>query len=99
MHDGGKMTATLLRFSLLASLAAGASTGYTAPTFVNGLALPGGLLDIKHGKSADSGLRVGYFSDIYYDRNLERMVGTLRPRSRGWCARLWHAGAALHAQH
>jgi hypothetical protein len=45
------------------------------PTFVNGLALPGGLLDIKHGKSADSGLRVGYFSDIYYDPNRNEWWG------------------------
>ena len=35
-------------------------------TFVNGLALDGGMLDLSGGSSANNG-RVGYFSDIYYD--------------------------------
>jgi len=38
------------------------------PEFVNGLTLPGGLLDRSGGTDANNG-RVGYFSDIYYDPN------------------------------
>jgi hypothetical protein len=37
-----------------------------APEFVNGLALPGALLDLSGGTDANTG-RVGYFSDIHYD--------------------------------
>lgn len=44
-----------------------------APTFVNGLALPGGLTDL----SGDAGInsRLGYFSDIYYDPNRNEWWG------------------------
>ena len=35
-------------------------------TFVNGLVLPGGSLDLSTGSDFDR--RIGYFSDIYYDR-------------------------------
>src|SRR5262245_42681009 len=54
-----------LCLSLLLSLAASTSRGHAAPTFVNGLALRGDLLD----KADESKFRVGYFSDIYYDPN------------------------------
>src|SRR5262245_66414644 len=56
---------------LLISLAAVASPGHTAPTFVNGLALPGDLQD----KAAESKFRVGYFSDLYYDPNRNEWWG------------------------
>jgi hypothetical protein len=59
---------TLVRLSLLAALTAVASASQAAPSFVNGLALPGNLHDMKEqGKPTDSKLRVGYFSDIYCD--------------------------------
>ena len=37
-----------------------------APSFVNGLALDGAMLDLSGGSDANNG-RVGFFSDIYYD--------------------------------
>ena len=62
------MKTALLRLSLLAALTAVASVGQADPSFVNGLALPGNLRDMNlHGEPTDSRLRVGYFSDIYYD--------------------------------
>lgn len=42
-----------------------ASAAQAAPTFVNGLAISGGTLDLSAGSDADR--RVGFFSDIYYD--------------------------------
>src|SRR5262245_16586989 len=60
-----RMNILVLCLSLLVSLAAVASPGQAAPTFVNGLALPGNLQD----KAAESMFRVGYFSDLYYDPN------------------------------
>ena len=77
------MKIPLLRLVLLATLTAVASVGQAAPAFVNGLALPGDLRDVKEpGKPTDSKLRVGYFSDIYYDPNRHEWWGTLRPRPR-----------------
>ena len=55
----------------LASLSLGlglAPSAASAASFVNGLALSGDLLDLSGGASVNNG-RVGYFSDIYYDRN------------------------------
>ena len=46
--------------------AAAAPAVLTEPTFVNGLALDGDMLDLSGGTNANNG-RVGYFSDIYYD--------------------------------
>ena len=70
------MKTTLWRLLLLATLAAVASTGQAASSFVNGLALPGDLRDLKeHGQSGDSKQRVGYFSDIYYDPNRNEWWG------------------------
>ena len=43
-----------------------ASPALAAPEFVNGLALPGDLLDQSGGLDANTG-RVGFFSDIYFD--------------------------------
>ena len=67
------MRLKFLALSLICATTAPAALA--APTFVNGLALPGNMLDIKHGKAADSGLRVGYFSDIYYDPNRNEWWG------------------------
>jgi len=52
--------------SLLVLLTVAVSPGQAQPVFVNGLALPGELLDRAVGESR---FRVGYFSDIYYDPN------------------------------
>src|SRR5215510_4091052 len=46
--------------------AAAAPAVLAEPTFVNGLALDGAMLDRSGGTDANTG-RVGYFSDIYYD--------------------------------
>lgn len=48
----------------LAILLSGAAQA--APSFVNGLALDGAMLDLSGGSDANNG-RVGFFSDIYYD--------------------------------
>ena len=42
-------------------------------SFVNGLALDGGTLDLSSGSSFDR--RVGFFSDIYYDRSRNEWWG------------------------
>ena len=46
--------------------AAPAPAALAAPEFVNGLTLPGDMLDESKGTEANTG-RVGFFSDIYYD--------------------------------
>jgi hypothetical protein len=51
--------------SLLSTLPAAAQT-VTGVSFVNGITLSGSATDLSGGSSFDS--RVGYFSDIYYDR-------------------------------
>lgn len=61
-----------IAIALLALFAAGAAQA--APAFVNGLALDGGMLDLSGGTTANDG-RVGYFSDIYYDRNRNQWWG------------------------
>ena len=58
--------------ALLGILFAGAAQA--APTFVNGLTLDGGMLDLSGGTSVNNG-RVGYFSDIYYDTNRNEWWG------------------------
>ena len=65
------MKKTLLSASLVAAVTAVASVGYAAPTFVNGLALPGDLKD----KAGPDKYRVGYFSDLYYDPNRNEWWG------------------------
>lgn len=58
--------------ALLGILFAGAAQA--APSFVNGLTLDGGMLDLSGGKLVNDG-RVGYFSDIYYDTNRNEWWG------------------------
>ncbi len=57
------------RLSTLAGVALAAalhfSNAFAAPTFINGLAIPGDTGD-KFGNSVNDG-RVGFFSDLYYD--------------------------------
>ena len=59
--------------ALISVLFAGASQA-ASPTFVNGLALDGGMLDLSGGTTVNNG-RVGYFSDIYYDPNRQEWWG------------------------
>lgn len=61
---------------LLAALALVAASGASqaAASFVNGLVLPGAMLDLSGGSDANTG-RVGYFSDIYYDRSRNEWWG------------------------
>ena len=68
-----------LKFLVLGLICAtGAATAapaaLAAPEFVNGLALPGGLLDLSGGTDANTG-RVGYFSDIHYDAKRKHWWG------------------------
>lgn len=58
--------------ALLSILFAGAT--HAAPTFVNGLTLDGGMLDLSGGTTVNNG-RLGYFSDIYYDTNRNEWWG------------------------
>ena len=51
-----------------------ASAAQAAPSFVNGLALDGSMLDQSGGTTVNNG-RVGYFSDIYYDTNRNEWWG------------------------
>ena len=57
-----------------ATLAVFAPAASAAPQFVNGLALPGDLLDLSGGTDANTG-RVGFFSDIYYDAKRKHWWG------------------------
>lgn len=59
--------------ALMSVLFAGASQA-ASPSFVNGLALDGGMLDLSGGSTVNNG-RVGYFSDIYYDPNRQEWWG------------------------
>src|SRR5262245_8961847 len=66
-----RSTALAMTLSLMAITAPAAQA---APTFVNGLALDGAMLDKTKGKDANNG-RVGYFSDLYYDANQNQWWG------------------------
>ena len=57
----------LFALTTLAGASAIAATSVSNASFVNGLAIPGSLLDLSTGSDFDR--RVGFFSDIYYDRN------------------------------
>ena len=54
--------------------AAPAPVALAAPQFVNGLTLPGDMLDESKGTDANTG-RVGFFSDIYYDVKRKHWYG------------------------
>ena len=60
------LSALAAALSLAIPLAASAAASVTDVGFVNGLALSGGSLDLSSGSSFDR--RVGFFSDLYYDR-------------------------------
>ncbi len=57
-------------FSALLSLGA----VQAAPTFVNGLTIPGDQLDLSGGTTVNNG-RVGFFSDLFYDPNRSQWWG------------------------
>lgn len=56
----------LFALTTLAGASAIAATSVSNASFVNGLAIPGSLLDLSTGSDFDR--RVGFFSDIYFDR-------------------------------
>jgi len=60
--------------AIAAATALVASTAQAVPSFVNGLALDGSLLDLSGGTTVNDG-RVGFFSDIYYDPNRKEWWG------------------------
>lgn len=62
----------LKKMILLASVML-ANTAHAAPEFVNGLTIPGDTGD-SFGSEANDG-RLGFFSDIYYDRNRNEWWG------------------------
>jgi hypothetical protein len=59
--------------ALMSILFASASQA-ASPSFVNGMTLDGGMLDLSGGTTVNNG-RVGYFSDIYYDPNRQEWWG------------------------
>src|SRR5262245_20767586 len=59
---------------MLVSLLTAVGEVVAAPQFVNGLAIPGDLLDLSGGTDANTG-RVGFFSDIYYDAKRKHWWG------------------------
>src|SRR5262245_5046672 len=76
LEEGHSMSRKLLATILLgaALAAAPAPAALAEPAFVNGLTLPGDMLDKSGGTDANTG-RVGYFSDIYYDVKNKRWYG------------------------
>lgn len=50
------------------------STAHAAPSFVNGITVPGNSLDLSGGTTVNDG-RVGFFSDIHYDPNRNEWWG------------------------
>ncbi|MFG6466845.1 esterase-like activity of phytase family protein [Roseateles sp. BYS87W] len=69
-----RLQATLLTLAAMAATpAAHAQTALTGVSFVNGLTLAGNSLDLSSGSDLDR--RVGFFSDIYYDRNRNEWWG------------------------
>lgn len=58
--------ASLLTLAVLASTQASAATALSNVSFVNGITIAGNSLDLSAGSDFDR--RVGFFSDIYYDR-------------------------------
>lgn len=58
---------------LLACAGAASAQSVSGVSFVNGLALSGGALDLSSGSSIDR--RLGYFSDLYYDANRNEWWG------------------------
>jgi hypothetical protein len=73
---------TLLRFQNLAKIATlslaisfGAELpSQAAPQYINGLAIPGNLVDLSGGTSVNNG-RFGTFSDLYYDPSQKQWWG------------------------
>lgn len=62
-----------LKLSALAAALFAVGSAHAAPSFVNGIAISGALGD-SYGSSVNDG-RVGFFSDIYYDRNRNEWWG------------------------
>jgi hypothetical protein len=65
----------LLATGVVALFAQGATqaAGVTGATFVNGIAIDGGALDLSNGTPAER--RLGFFSDIFYDRSRNEWWG------------------------
>lgn len=67
------LRASVLALTAIASASAVAATSVTNVSFVNGIAIAGNSLDLSSGSDFDR--RVGFFSDIYYDRNRNEWWG------------------------
>ncbi|RTL45014.1 MAG: esterase-like activity of phytase family protein [Burkholderiales bacterium] len=67
------LRSALFALAAVASASAMAATSVSNVSFVNGIAIPGGLLDLSTGSDFDR--RVGFFSDIFYDRNRNEWWG------------------------
>ncbi len=60
--------------ALAAAALLAATNAQATPSFVNGLALDGAMLDLSGGSSVNNG-RVGFFSDIHYDTHRNEWWG------------------------
>lgn len=63
----------LFALTTVASASALAATSVSNASFVNGIAISGSLLDLSSGSDFDR--RVGFFSDIFYDRSRNEWWG------------------------
>src|SRR5262245_49512815 len=61
------MVSSFFHAVVLSAVGTIVSVAHAAPIFVNGLAIPGNTLDVSGGATANDG-RVGFFSDIFYDK-------------------------------
>jgi len=67
------LRASLLTLTVIASASAAAATSVTNVSFINGITIAGNSLDLSSGSDFDR--RVGFFSDIYYDRSRNEWWG------------------------
>lgn len=67
------LTLAVAAAALFVAQSASAQTFVGVPAFVNGLTISGSTPDLSGGSTFDS--RVGFFSDIYYDRNRNEWWG------------------------
>jgi hypothetical protein len=74
MEAAVRLKCLVLTLICVTACASAVPAALAAPEFVNGLLLPGALLDASGGTEVNDG-RVGYFSDIYYDAKRKQWWG------------------------
>jgi hypothetical protein len=74
MEAAVRLKCLVLTLICLTACVSAVPAALAAPEFVNGLLLPGDLLDASGGTEVNDG-RVGFFSDIYYDVKRQQWWG------------------------